>query len=495
MGILMTSPLPFWKVWFEEMKRTSLLIVTIVTLMALLTPQGSSVRADYYLDMLRLAEQMSQPPTLDIVFNPMGTHIHKDYLNIRLDFYPDEDDKSYAQSLRVDRVTGETIVTSCLSHFIKVPVDITKEDLIAYIQVTFYADVTATIDDIVVQEDSIHLLSPFMRDKVGLPTGKTGAVNIPTLISNINSELGTVSIVSGDEPATPSIVVPESVDVGAAAINRPNATYDDFTYFGLDNPANADGTIDTVAFYAYNTITDIEFGTLYADTPPTFTCRDGTGDLGGFAGGLRQVTGLSIDIVAGDYIGTYTDVGTRPIDRSPSGNAGIYYSGTGNFITASASTTYTFAAGDAISVYGTGEEASGEPDISNIPPGTHDFGYSPLDSTVNTVINKWTITNNSGAAVSITVEGSDWVGGDDIWTLSDTATPGANTVGLKVGLDDADDEFDIIVRKNTPFNILVSALADEEAVSWGTELYLPTSWPDYDGQEMTGTITLVATLD
>jgi hypothetical protein len=47
------------------------------------------------------------------------------------------------------------------------------------------------------------------------------------------------------------------------------------------------------------------------------------------------------------------------------------------------------------------------------------------------------------------------------WTLLDTATPGENIYGLKAGLDDADDTFDVIVKKTATYNTLVSNLAKD----------------------------------
>lgn len=128
-------------------------------------------------------------------------------------------------------------------------------------------------------------------------------------------------------------------------------------------------------------------------------------------------------------------------------------------------------------------------DITNTPS-SHDFGNVSTSSTHNTTINKFTVTNNSGGAIDITISAGNMTGGIQ-WTLSDTATPGANTYGLKAGLDDDDDLFDVIVKKSESYNTLVSGLADEGTADWGLQLLAPTVFAD--GVEKTGTVTLTAT--
>jgi hypothetical protein len=93
-------------------------------------------------------------------------------------------------------------------------------------------------------------------------------------------------------------------------------------------------------------------------------------------------------------------------------------------------------------------------------------------------------------AVDITIQGTDLTGGDDTWTLSDTATPGADTYGLKAGLEGGD--YTIIVKKSATYNTLKSNLASSATQKWGLKIWMPTSVTDYDAQEMTGTVTLVA---
>ena len=138
-----------------------------------------------------------------------------------------------------------------------------------------------------------------------------------------------------------------------------------------------------------------------------------------------------------------------------------------------------------------GSEESFTVEITNTP-GSNNFGILQVNTTANTAINYFTIENTGNCAVDVVIYGTDVTGGDDTWTLSDTATPGENIYGLYAGLDDADDLFDVIVKKTATYNTLVSGLAELATQDWGLKIYMPTSLSGYDAQQMTGTITLVA---
>ena len=140
-----------------------------------------------------------------------------------------------------------------------------------------------------------------------------------------------------------------------------------------------------------------------------------------------------------------------------------------------------------------GAEEEPPPDTSNTPD-SQAWGTVNVGTTTNTSINSFTITNN-GSACTITIQGGDFAGGDDTWDLSDTAEPGENIYGLKAGLDDDDDLFDIIVKEAATYNTLVAGLAGSATQDWGLKLYMPTSVTNYDNQVMTAIVTLVATLD
>lgn len=103
----------------------------------------------------------------------------------------------------------------------------------------------------------------------------------------------------------------------------------------------------------------------------------------------------------------------------------------------------------------------------------------------------FTITNNSGGAVSITIHGTDMAGGGYIWDLADDGSPGDMTYGLYAGLEGG--SYNIIVRETATYNTLKAGLADEGTQSFGLKIYTPTNYDD--GNEKTGTITLTVTCD
>ena len=76
------------------------------------------------------------------------------------------------------------------------------------------------------------------------------------------------------------------------------------------------------------------------------------------------------------------------------------------------------------------------------------------------------------------------------WSLSGTATPSENIYGLYAGLDDADDLFDTVV--NLTANAFVTNLAEATTQAWGLNISMPDSLSGYNMQQMTGTITLIA---
>jgi hypothetical protein len=126
--------------------------------------------------------------------------------------------------------------------------------------------------------------------------------------------------------------------------------------------------------------------------------------------------------------------------------------------------------------------------ISNTP-NSHDFGSVAEGVSPETGLTNFSVTNNSGVAINITISGVDMTGGIT-WTLADDGSPGTNICGLKAGLEGG--SYDIIVKKNAPYNTLVSGLAGSATQKWGLKLYVPTSFSD--GVQKIGTITLTATV-
>jgi hypothetical protein len=154
-------------------------------------------------------------------------------------------------------------------------------------------------------------------------------------------------------------------------------------------------------------------------------------------------------------------------------------------------------------------------DISNIPP-SYDFGIVTGGSTPVTGLTYFTVTNNSDTTVSITIGANDFTGGVG-WALSDNATPGVNTVGLKagkvnplltvgftaspktVGMSGGEQQpvvgfegqgdYTIIIKETSP-NYLIRNVPIGGSLKWGFKMWTPTSFSD--GAQKEGKITLTA---
>jgi len=135
------------------------------------------------------------------------------------------------------------------------------------------------------------------------------------------------------------------------------------------------------------------------------------------------------------------------------------------------------------------EVPSCSPDISNLPI-SNNYGLVEESGTYETGLTNYSVTNNSSGSITITIQAADFTGGNG-WSLSDTATPGVDTVGLKAGIEGGD--YTIIVKKTPAYNVLVSGLADSATQNWGLKLYAPTSFSD--GIEKTSVVTLTAMCD
>ena len=125
-------------------------------------------------------------------------------------------------------------------------------------------------------------------------------------------------------------------------------------------------------------------------------------------------------------------------------------------------------------------------DRQGIPtsPISYDFGSLGVNTTKETGLAYFTVKNNASAAINIYIKGTDMVGGT-AWALSDNAIPGFNIYGLKVGLSG---DYTIVVKKNSPYNLLVSSLASGASQSWGLKIWAPTEFSD--GVAKTCTVTL-----
>lgn len=126
--------------------------------------------------------------------------------------------------------------------------------------------------------------------------------------------------------------------------------------------------------------------------------------------------------------------------------------------------------------------------ITNFPD--KDFGIVKPNTTHSTGLDYYSLQNKCGGGAKIDgyIHETDWIGGDT-WTLSDTATPGVNTIGVKAGLEGG--SYNIIVRKTEPYNLLFSDLADDATISFGRQLLTPTETTDDIQKEGITTVYVV----
>ena len=424
----------------------------------------------------------TSPPSLDIRFEPSGTSVHKGDLKIRLDFYPQPEDKSY-ESQRVyvvdetspeflDGYKGEVDkdgnpidwddyqhwldglqhiwrVNPCLSHFLTVKPDITLAELDQIVSTMFSGNVTATIDDIMSKtgaHESAHLISPYMKPRTSTTSVKINPefTNEELLIETVNQRLAGFTI-GGEGGGRIEAVEPKSIDVGAGASDRAsNFISNQYTSADKNNPSNAAGSLDTYQIYGSAALPASQLVTLatYSASGDVLTCDDSE-YVGAITSGLFTATGLTIDVESGEYIGLYNSATTvlayrYYVDAATSGGAG-YWSYYGERKDPGDSATFTLNSNYLISIYATGTEIATY-DISNAPSSkafgavaagtTYWSSGSAPDGNLDDAEALFTVTAAGSAAVDIDFHGHNATEGIDC-TLTSSA-PGSNEYRVKV---------------------------------------------------------------
>lgn len=146
-----------------------------------------------------------------------------------------------------------------------------------------------------------------------------------------------------------------AIDIGAAAINRGGAAFNS-TIVEASNPANAGGTIDTVQIFANQNMSTCEAATFYVVSGNNLSTRDYE-TLGAVTAGSTQTfSGLSIDVLTGDYIGVFFPNGA--IDFDTSGGVGYWWIYGSDKIPCT-NQLFSWNASRILSLYGTGTEGGG----------------------------------------------------------------------------------------------------------------------------------------
>ena len=116
-----------------------------------------------------------------------------------------------------------------------------------------------------------------------------------------------------------------AISVGPAASDRAASATANLTLLDLGNAADGTGTIDTVTVYVGTQISTAKIGLFYLVSGTTYKCRSSytTSTL---STGLNTLTGLTLAVKSGDFIGIYWAT-TGTIDRADSGGTSAFISG------------------------------------------------------------------------------------------------------------------------------------------------------------------------
>lgn len=151
------------------------------------------------------------------------------------------------------------------------------------------------------------------------------------------------------------------IDIGSPAIDR-NWYFNPVTIVDKNKSANASGKITSVEIWAvqFYSLLNCEVAIFYITSGDNFSTRS-THAIGTVAHGSKQIFEVDLDVEEGDYIGIYFTSGR--IERTGSGgDVGVLYA-TGDHIPCT-DKTFTPAANNIISLYGTGETIPGIKDTA-----------------------------------------------------------------------------------------------------------------------------------
>jgi len=304
----------------------------------------------------------------------------------------------------------------------------------------------------------------------------------------------------------------DSIALGSYSIcKEPNQTveawtkYDAFTGYPTYSENDAGGVAYILGFVTSDSDHFPLFQIASSDSQwhlATGTTNLGTGTLYYLAGTLSSATGMAIylngqseDTDPNKVISTATITKTRLGSRYSGATEGSFLDGIIDEVRLS---DVARSAAWILATYETSRDNLlywGEEDyyaeIANAPD-SYGFGILEIGSTACTAIDYFTLNNTGNCPVDVTIQGTNLAGGDDTWVLSGTATPGENIYGLKAGLDDDDDLFDVVV--NATANAFVGDLAEDATQDWGLKIWMPTALSGYDANQMSGNVTLIASV-
>lgn len=137
--------------------------------------------------------------------NKSGTHIHKDFLKVRVDIYPDVESKTYhlhyvdkldrlpteeemADKEKFDLIPTHKELNPCLCHFITVNPKITKKQLVREVQQLFTTNTISRLDSALSTSNSL-LVNQIMQSKSGNGRKLGKNYKASAIISQVNTQI------------------------------------------------------------------------------------------------------------------------------------------------------------------------------------------------------------------------------------------------------------------------------------------------------------------
>jgi len=195
----------------------------------------------------------------------------------------------------------------CLYTFVTIPSNITWKMLRDYIGDIFTPNTVATIENSIVQSNSADLIAVLMDKKTLLGFEDVTGADEVALQAEITRKLKnfkTITLEKGDT----EIVIPQSLDVGSAAIDRGDVFPNNYTIVEAANPANESAACTTIELWSQdNESTNGDAGSFNVGGSggDTLDCADSE-SLGTWSGGSKVTkSGLDIDFASGEWIGIF----------------------------------------------------------------------------------------------------------------------------------------------------------------------------------------------
>ena len=192
----------------------------------------------------------------------------------------------------------------------------------------FYSNTDGDVVELALGDDGKFLMSngPAVAPTWELVTGETNtASNVGAQVEIFKQKAGVdleFRTLYAETNKIKVSITGESIDVGAAAIDRTGSATITFTLIFFDNPIEDTGTITKVEIWANTEMSNVEVGIFYLVSGSNYSTRSNA-TLGTVVAGSKQTFDVSLAAQSGDYIGIYLTAGK--LEETASGGLGTYY--------------------------------------------------------------------------------------------------------------------------------------------------------------------------